>query len=413
VERIRKMLQRSRLLRPVSNNRGMAMMLALSTMALIIYLAVEIMYDTTVEYNVNSQELNRLKAYYAARGAVEIGLLRIKIYQTVKTKLGAAVKNNPYIDQIWSFPFQWPFPTEMVGAVDKDDAKEKVESSLMDAQFSLTITDEGSKIDINDLISPSETLRKNTERMLTTLFDERIKNDDQFRKEYGTFKFEDLINAMKDWMSPRWQSYGNGDKRGAYSEFQTDQLPPNRGFRTLGELRMIPYLDDRLYELLEPRITIYGLKGVNPNTATSEALQSLDPGITKEVAQQIIQQRDKDPFSDGPSFFSFVAGKAAQRLVARGATEWPLTFDTMTSFRIVAQGDFGSVSRKITAIVMDINRTSSRIKEFVDKEKADQNNQTGQPGTGTQTGTQTGAQTQKAAETISKGPPRIVYWYEQ
>ena len=143
---LRQLIHRSQVLRPLKNNRGMAMIMAVSTMALIIYLAVEIMYDTTVEYNVNAQELNRLKSYYAARGAVEIGLLRIKIYQSVKNKLGDQLQGSPYapyIDQIWSFPIQWPLPTELLNAVDKDTAEEKKEESLVDAQYTLDIADEG------------------------------------------------------------------------------------------------------------------------------------------------------------------------------------------------------------------------------------------------------------------------------
>ncbi len=403
---LRRLIQRSQVLKPLKNNRGMAMIMAVSTMALIIYLAVEIMYDTTVEYNVNAQELNRLKSYYAARGAVEIGLLRIKIYQSVKNKLGDQLQGSPYapyIDQIWSFPIQWPLPTELLNAVDKDTSEEKKKESLVDAQYTLDIADEGSKIDINDLVSPSETLRKNAERMLLSIFEERIKTDDQFRKEYGQFHFEDLIEAMRDFMSSTWNGK-NGDKRSQYSEFQSQELPPNRGFRTVGELHLIPLMDDNLFEMLEPRITIYGLKGVNPNTASSESLQSLDPGLTKEVAQSVLQERQKNPFTTADSFFAFASEKSGQKLKARKSDEWPITFDSMTSFRVTAHGVYQNTSREITAIVMDISQTSARIKTFVDKDKPkDPLPAGGSPKT---------APPKKPPERLSKGPPRVVYWSE-
>ena len=404
---LRQIIKRSQILRPFGDQRGMAMIMAISTMALIIYLAVEIMYDTTVEYNVNAQELNRLKSYYIARGAVEIGLLRIKIYQNVKSKLGDQLKNSPYapyIDQIWSFPIQWPLPTSLLTAVDKESAEEKKQESLVDSQYTLDIADEGSKIDINDLISPSETLRKNTERLLLSIFEERVKSDDLFRKEYGNFNFEDLIEAMRDFMTSTWNGK-NGDKRSKYSEFQTQELPPNRGFRTVGELRLIPYMDDNLFEVLEPRITIYGLKGVNPNTATSAALQSLDPGISKEVANEILQERQKSPFSNAEGFFAFANEKSGQKLKARKADEWPITFESMTSFRITAHGVYQNTSRQITAIVMDINQTSARIKDFVDKDKPKDQPPAGVP-------PQKPPANKIPAEKLSKGPPRVVYWFE-
>lgn len=406
---LKKLIRKSHVTKPVSNNRGMALMVAVSSVALMIWIATEVMYDTTVEYNVNAHELNRLKAYYAARGAVELGLLRIKIYQNVKTKLAGQNTQAmaPYIDQIWSFPFQWPFPAELLGtSVDAENSEEKAQESLMDTQYTLSISDEGSKIDLNDLVSPSKVLRENAEKMLKNIFEEKIINDDTFRRQYGTFKFDDLINSMKDWMSSTWTSQIGGDKRTYFGEYNTQELPPNRGFRTIGEMRLLPLMDDTLFEILQSRVTIYGLKGVNPNTATSAALQSLDIGITKAIADRIIEEREKAPFSDANSFFTFVTQEGA-RMQARSGQELPLTFETMTSFRVTAHGQFGNISRSITAIVVDINSTAARIKEFVDKEKTEtQEPQPGTPPPG-------GQPAKKTTQTLSKGPPRIVYWFEQ
>lgn len=411
---------RAHLSQPINNNRGMAMMMAVSAVALMIYLATEVTYDTTVEHVVNGQELNRLKAYYAARGALDLGLLRIKIYQTVRQKIDSMgnnpmaqqLKTSPFIDQIWSFPFQWPFPAEMLGTSATNDLEETKQESLMDSQYLLSIADEGSKIDLNDLMSPSETLKKNAERRLLGIFEEKIENDEEFRKEYGSFRFQELVNHLKDWMSPKWESENGGDKRSAYSEFQAENLPPNRGFRTLGEMRMLPMIDDRLFALLEPRVTLYGLKGVNPNTASAAVLQSIDVGITKEIADKIVAHREKNPFASADDFSSYVAQEGA-RMAVTNASELPLTFDTMTSFRVTGEGIYAGVSRRITAIVIDINSTAKKIKQFVDEDKKNANPD---PNAGTSpspTPQQNNSTSKNTAERLPKGPPRIVYWSEQ
>ncbi len=391
------------LLHPVRNNRGMALMVAISAVALMVYIATEVMYDTTVEYNVNAQELNRLKAYYSARGAVELGMLRVKVYQQVKNQLGENAKNIPFLDQIWNFPFQWPFPAALLE--EPEEEKEEDEKSLFDTEYSLIISDEGSKIDLNDLNSPAEELRKNAEKLLLNIFEERILNDENFRRQYGTFKFQDLINHMKDWMSDKWISQAGGDKRVQYADFQSQELPPNRAFRTIGELRLLPLMDDTLFELLQSRVTIYGLKGVNPNTATASVLRSLDPGITKDIAEKVITQREKTPFASAEQFFTFLLQEGA-RLEVRDAKDLPLTFETLTSFRITAEGRFGNVSRTITAIVTDINGTASRIKEFTDKQ-----NQANNPNPNPNPNANPNPP-KKPTQTLPKGPPRIVYWYE-
>jgi general secretion pathway protein K len=56
-------------------------MMAIFATSLMIFLAVEVSYDTSVEYLVASQQVNRLKAYYAAKAGVEMSLLRILIYK--------------------------------------------------------------------------------------------------------------------------------------------------------------------------------------------------------------------------------------------------------------------------------------------------------------------------------------------
>ena len=46
-------------------------------------------------------------------------------------------------------------------------------------------------------------------------------------------------------------------------------------------------MKDEFYDLLEPRVTIYGMKGINPNLANKEVLKSLDPGMTDEAIAAI------------------------------------------------------------------------------------------------------------------------------
>ena len=78
---------RSRLLfNPLTTKRnksGVALLLALTSLMFMVYLASEVTRDSAVEYIVNSQELTRVKAYYAARNGMQIALLRVKMFQQV------------------------------------------------------------------------------------------------------------------------------------------------------------------------------------------------------------------------------------------------------------------------------------------------------------------------------------------
>lgn len=404
---------------PLKNQKGVALMVAISCLMLIMYFAVEVSYDSSVEYIVNSGGFNRVKAYYAAKSGTQLSLLRIKIYQQAQSKLGAQLGNSPLLNKIWQFPFAWPLPIpDELSAVDKDNFKKIFKESAMDASYMVTIEDEGSKIDLNDLNSPSKVLQETTRKQLLNVFEQKKLEDEEFARKYSNTRFDELINNIADWMSSKSQSLNGGDKRANYSalnqEGQTDYYPPNRGFRTLAELYMVPEMNDDFFDLLQPRVTIYGMKSINPNLATKEVLKSLDPGLTDEIVAEIIKRRDnpeEGPFKcdkDGGSadFWDFVAQKGAR--LTGDPNQIPLTCDTVTTFKIRSTGEFAGSTREIIAIVMDINKAASKVKSYLDKEVKESG---GGQGNGQTQGQQ--KQTPEPKDPVPKGPPRIVFWNER
>jgi general secretion pathway protein K len=428
--KIRKAIQEAnkRLRQPVSNNRGIALMMAIACVMMIMYFAMEVSYDSNVEYIVNSQGFNRVKAYYAAKAGMQLSLLRIKVYQQAQQQFGQTLGSNAaMLDEIWKFPFAWPLPIPAeMNAVDKSSFDKMMKESMMDASYFVTIEDEGSKIDLNDLNSPSEKLRNITKDQLLTVFQQKLKDDEAFGRQYQNQQFDQLVNSIADWMSPKSASLNGGAKTAAYGDLNSKTgsgssepyYPPNRAFRTLAELRMVPGMNDDFYELLEPRITIYGMKGINPNLASKEVLRSLDLGITEEIADFIIKRRgDKDeggPFKDAQDFWNFVQSKNAR---LEGKTEdIPITTDSVMNFRIISTGQFAGAQREIVAIVMDLNKSAAKIKTFVDQEKKDKSQTTDKNPDGTPKTTDpakpgTTATAKPAAP--AKGAPRVVYWNER
>lgn len=394
----------------------MALMIVTACIMFIMYFATELVADTRIEYEINSAGSNRIKAYYAAKSGLQLALLRVKIYQQAQSKFGAQLGNSsPMLNQIWQFPFAWPLPIpDELSAIDKDSFKKLVKESSMDASYITTIEDEGSKIDINDLISPSETLRKITKTQVLNIFAQKMKEDEVWAREHSNTNFEQIVNNIADFMSDKATSLNGGDKRARYAEANResstgDYWPPNRGFRTIQEMRFVPDLTDEIFTLLEPRITIYGMKGINPNLATKEVLKSLDPGMTEEAVTEIIKRRNDQneggPFKDAADFWNFVTSKNVR---LEGDTQAiPLVFDSVFNFRIRSTGEFAGSTREITAIVMDLNKVATKIKSYTDKEKKDQGNP------GDNSNANNNANNQNKSDPIPKGPPRIVFWSER
>jgi len=399
----------------MKSQKGIALLLAMFTITIVSFLAVELSYETNVEYIVNAQAIQRVKAYYAARSAMELSLLRIKIYTQVQQQFGQQLGNNSsMIDMIWNLPFTWP-PTlpEDLNEVDKGLIQDKVKESFMDTSYLAVISDEGSKIDLNDLNSPSKVLMDLTKKRLIQIFENKKRDDEAWAKNNPDLKPEEIVNNIQDWLTPGKISSSGGDKASRFAALG-ESYPPNRAFRTIDEIRLVPGVTESVYELLKNQITVYGMKAINPNYALKEVLMSLDPTITSEVADKLIERRSNDqkggPFKDAGDFWGFASASGA-RVDPSVQSAIPLIFSAIYNFRIEATGVFKNSNRKITAIVYDLQSSAQQVAEQIAKESAPSGGGGGAGGAGGAGGGGKGGGQSK--NSISKGPPRIVYWYEQ
>lgn len=402
---------------------GVALILALTSLMFMVYISSEVTKDSAVEYIVNSKEMTRLKAYYAARNSMQIALLRIKLFQQA-AKLPLPESFASQLDLIWKFPFAWPLPVSAdLNSVDKEMMETTTKESLFDATYTHTIEDEGSKIDLNDLASPSKTLREVTKKQIQNIFEQKINSDDDFRAKYQINDVEDVVGHLYDWMSDSTTSAQGGDKRQAFAQLGQG-YPPNRGFRTLEEMRLVPGMNDDFYQLLAQRVTIYGMKAINPNSASKEVLLSLDPGIGEEAVTEAIARRE-DPEKGGPfkgkgeeclkDFKSFVETKGAR--LAPEFDKIPMVCDKVFNFKVVATGVYGAgkfaLQKNIVAYVVDLNKAAAQVKTFLDKEKQEENPQSPAPTPNpTPAPTPGSTSSQPKQEPLPKGAPRVVYWTE-
>lgn len=393
--------------------KGVAMLIAIFTMVFIFYLVTEILYESNVEYVVHAQSVNRLKAFYAARSGARLSLLRIKVYQQVAKQFGSKAQGpqKKLLDMIWSMPFAWPpIVPDTVDSVDKSMISEKVKEAKMDATYVTTVVDEGSKIDVNDLNSPSQTLQKVTRNLLTQIYQNKIKNDEEWANAHRDIEFDKIINAIQDWETDDPTSLNGGSKQQYYSKFNDPNMPPNRAFRTTDEVRMVAGMTDEIWDLIKDRITVYGMHAINPNYATKEVLMALDESIKSDVADAIIARRNDDNqggfFSAADDFWNFVNSKGgavtpdAQKLV-------PLIFDAVYNFRVRSVGDFSNSSREIDLVTLDTQSMASTIASQITQDKTDPNG-SGGGGGGTPPKTST-----SSSDPLPKGPPRIVYYNEK
>ena len=427
------------LARPLRNQKGVALLLSLVALSMLYFIALEVSYDSTVDYVVARQQVERVKAYYAAKAGVELSLLRIMLYKQATAALGDTLGSQvSMLDPIWNFPFMWPPTLAMAkGAqmmeADKDDLKESMADSLMQAQYTTIIAPEGGRLDINDLGSDQKGFAKVMRQQVLDIFKSQMEQNEEFRRKYAGFRFEELVNNIVDYVDADTQSLNGGDEGGSYVDVNsaTMKFPPNRGFRTLDELHQVALMTDDLYDVLAPRVTVFGTKGVNVNYAPKNVLMALDPSMNDVAVDKVIERRGNPklggPFKDDKDFFGFLGGYQVNTKALTDA-KFPFFYDVEFNFRIVATGLSSNVKRDITVVTYDYPNLAQRLAKIMDdQDKADGKNtgvvsggtsSQGFVDSGTGAGGLGGGQkaqdpaAQKTKIQSAKGRPTVVYWEE-
>ena len=420
----------------LKDESGIALMMAIFTVTVLMIIATEVMYETNVELIVSSQAVNQLKAHYAAKAGVEISLLRIQIYRKAAALVGDAIPAST-LDPIWQMPFAWPpvVPKE-TSMVDKGEIKKAVKESKMQGQYFATIESEGSKIDINDLDSPSKVMAEATRQQVLQIFQSKMDNDEDFQAHHRGDDFGQIVDNITDWIDADKTGHGKsgGDESALYPDRANELIPPNVPFKTLEELHMVAGMTDELFDLLKTRITVYGTKGVNINYAKKDVLMSLSSQITDERADKIIEDRGKKergPFKDQADFVQYLGtiGISGDPFKDKdGKDTVLLLFDPEFNFRIRSTGQAGRVQREITAIVYDTDQVTARLRDFLAQQKAATAPPPGAPPPVNPNETPEekakreaaekaaadapGAAKKKAKPKIPNAQPNVVYWNE-
>jgi general secretion pathway protein K len=362
---------------------GVALLIAIFSLGLLSFFAMEVSYETNVEYVLASQKINRLRAYYAAKSGVELSLLRILLYKkavaTFGDQLGA---NKAMLDPIWSFPFAWPpsnfIPKDEVTTITYDSVKAAEKDSLMSATYITQIDNESGKIDINDLGSDIKELREQTKQQILKIFAIEIESNNVFEEKYRNFEFEELLNNITDWIDENDTRVVGGNERGIYQDFLKDNttefIPPNQPLKTLEELHMVFGMKDDIFNLLKDRVTVFGVKGININFANKNMLKSLDIQITDQIADEIIKRRSSPelggPFASEDDFLQFLSTWIRADKFNEGGI--PLLFDSAYNFKITSTGEFARSVREISVITYDVDTLVSRMITLLDKQDADE-----------------------------------------
>ena len=173
---------------------------------------------------------------------------------------------------------------------------------------------------------------------------------------------------------------------------------------------MVAGMKDDFYKILAQRITVFGTKGINVNTAPDLVIKSLADDIDDEKMTKINERRTNPekggPFRDDEDFYSFMRsiGVNTQKIEELGTL---LLYDAEFNFRIISAGKFANTRKEITAVTFDVDNISPALSKMLIEKDKKENPPPPPPVAPPPSGDKT-----KKSYKAPKGRPRVVYWQE-
>ena len=256
-------------------DRGFALVIVLFMVALITLLVLRFVTQSRETLREAEVFRNQTQAYYLARASIEAGKVLL-----VSSTLAAQQSGQNYtaLTQPWATPII-NYPVGHHGFL------------------SGRIVDESSKLDIN-LLGQNQ-------------FGGTSQTQIQFERLFSLVGANPgLIPAIIQWVTPLPTGSAGG---GPYQSMIPPYRPRGGPIGALSELHQVAGMTEAQYQALEPYITASSGGQVNVNTASAIVLESLDPGLSPAMANQIIQGRPYTSLAAlssvlGPAVFSNIEG---------------------------------------------------------------------------------------------------------
>jgi type II secretory pathway component PulK len=377
---------------------GIALFMVIAAMTILSVIVTEFTYVAQVNSRATVDSSDQLKAHYLAKTGFKLSLLRLRAYKEVKA-FGGGSSGLPEIpkdilDQIWSFPFFYPFPSNVPGMTNvmKDEVEKFQNESTLPGKFTATIESESNRVSLNSILpamapaplpSPSgkaktdstdpnagttpaptptpgaafdvQEARKGLKTMLGQLLEDKFKQDQDFAEEYRDLNVEELYDNILGWVDFSHVPKNTSGKQGYYK-----RAP----FFSLNELRMIYPIDDGLYDFLAPNFTTFSTPGINVNTVQEPMLRAILAGITDEEVKKFFEDRDSvevdGKFKSADDFFKWIEGNVAgfksstalDELKTRLQKQGVQILTDETVFKITVVAEVNKATRILEAWVM-------------------------------------------------------------
>jgi len=241
----------------LGNQRGAVLLLVLVVVALLSALLTDWAFSTLVDLRLTETFRDSNRAYYLARGGVEVGrqLLRDDNngYDAPGEMWGVGIPSYPVSDE---------------------------------ATISIRIVDEDGRFNLNKVVdnlgeNPNPLMRDRLRRLLTQL---EIDDPDA------------LSDALIDWIDRNQTTSPRGAENSWYQGLVSPLASKDGPLDTVDELLLVKGFTPEIVEKLTPHVTVAGVSRLNLNTAGKDLLLIWDSDVTASDIEQLLERRQEKPF---------------------------------------------------------------------------------------------------------------------
>lgn len=257
--------------RPSVGERGIALLVVLSTLALVAATVADFQFNSRVDLQLAFNARDGLQAEYNALSALRLRAMILKQgrrldtgIRGMATAMGLDANALPSMGQLLELV---PIDCDLMSTITKVPTAEPPADSeespnVFNGECTATSHSEHSKISLNALAATNPTANRQVTTILVALlsnpaFERHFQEDD--RNGTHAENPAELVGAITDWIDFDHNQAVNqvGDEDRAYAFLKKPYKAKNAPFDSLAELQLVHGIDDELFDLLAGTVSIY------------------------------------------------------------------------------------------------------------------------------------------------------------
>ena len=383
-------------MKSLRNSRGVAMLMALTTMVILGLLVGELVYEVGVYNSLVFRQRDQFRAELLAKSALRIAILQLHATQLSKAKMKTMGLEESMADKIWQTPLILPPPTPPgLGPSDTEALAAFKKSLGLEGMMAVVILPESDKLSLNNLVwlnagkttnastndqtkggtlaggnNPApltpekqkealKAARNDYVNILKGIIDQKKESDDKFREKYQNLNPEVLIGNLVAWMDPNTTVDGDGaDKKDYYSKLEPPIGIKEGPLTSESELHLIKDFDDTIVKIFTENFTVQSTSSLNVNKASVNLIRALIPELEAQDAEKIIKRRENidqgGPFASESDFWKFIEpffGSRFQEVKKHFSEKGIKILDSENAFRVIVTGESGAATKTWVASI--------------------------------------------------------------